>query len=101
MVITYRIVTNGRSDEITWDHFCSLMDELIESMLSIGTRFAPNNRSGLIGHRITLTINRFSVALHVALLEVSSKTMQVLIVRKNCFRRCTKEIVIPDSQQRE
>ena len=42
-VVTNRVQRLGRSDKIRWNQFRSLMDELIECMLAVGTRFTPNN----------------------------------------------------------
>ena len=56
----------------------TLMDELVESMLSIGARFSPDNGPGGVVHQLTTMRYVFTVTLHVCLLEVGSEAMQVL-----------------------
>src|SRR3990170_1235112 len=99
MVISQRILADSRSDKITRDHFCSLMDELVERVLSVGTRLTPDDRTCLIHNGNAVSVNRLSIALHVSLLKISGKPVQVLVVRQNCFGCCAKKIVVPHADQ--
>lgn len=97
---------HGR-DEIGRNKTRSLMDQLIESMLPVRPWLAPNNRPRRVAHTIAITkiflrilikplpSNVFSVALHVALLEVGGETVQVLIVWKERVRFSAEEVVVP------
>ncbi len=95
------IMTYCRRDEITRDHLCSLMNELVKSMLSVRSWFTPDNRPGLIIYCVAVTINRFSIALHIALLEIGGKAIKVLIIGENRLRCRSIKIVIPNSEQRK
>lgn len=56
------------------------MDQLIECMLTVCARFAPNNWTGIVVDTFTGLGNTFTVTLHVALLKIGSETMHVLVV---------------------
>src|SRR2546425_1149665 len=81
-----RIVRFDRREKIAGNQPRSLMDELVERMLSVGSRFTPNHRAGCIIHRLAIARRAFSVALHVPLLEVCGEASHVLIVWK--YRMC-------------
>ena len=57
MMIAYWIVTDCGCKEITGYHFRSLVYQLIECMLSVGTRFTPDHRTCLIKYRIAIAVN--------------------------------------------
>ncbi len=44
----HRVVCLNRGDEIAWDDLGTLVDELIESVLTVGARLAPNYRSSAV-----------------------------------------------------
>ena len=46
----------------------SLMQQLIERMLSVGTWLAEENRTGRVIDRLAETVDRFTVGLHIYLL---------------------------------
>ncbi len=71
------------------------MNQLIEGMLTIGSRFSPENRSGLIGYLSPIKRDMLAIAFHRQLLEISRETLQVLIIRKNCYRLCIEEVIVP------
>src|SRR5690606_39318984 len=86
VMITDRVMAYDRRNEIARNQFGALMQELIKGMLTVGARLAPDNRTGLIGNRVAGTIDGFAVTLHIALLEIRCKPMQVLIVGEDRFR---------------
>ena len=61
----------------------SLMEELIERMLSVRARLAEYDRSGFIVQWFAGAIDRFSVRFHIELLEVRGKSGQPLGVRQD------------------
>ena len=101
VVITQRIMAHRWRDKVTRDHLGALVDQLIERVLTVGTRLTPDNRAGLVIHRLTVAIHILTVGLHVALLEVSRKTVHVLIVWQNRFSFSAIEIVVPQANQRQ
>src|SRR5688500_13487786 len=75
------------------------MQKLKECMLSVGARLTPDHRAGGIVHTAAVATHRLAVALHVALLEVSSKPAQMLIVREQGKGRGTQEVPVPDPEE--
>jgi len=65
-------------------------------VLAVCASCPPNNRTGLIIDTLTIFRNGFSVGLHIALLEVISKFMQVLVVRKKGVSLGAVEIIVPN-----
>ena len=80
VMITQRIVTAAKTDEVCRDQTCSLMDQLIKCMLTIGSRFSPNDGAGRIINGLSLAINRLTVALHIQLLQIGREPCQILVV---------------------
>ncbi|MNH85443.1 hypothetical protein D3C73_378840 [compost metagenome] len=101
VVVAQWIMADGRSDKVARHQLGPLMDQLIERMLAVGAWFTPDNRAGLVIYRVAVTVNVFAVRLHVALLEISGKTMHILVVRQDRFGFCAEEIVVPDADQRQ
>mmetsp|Transcript_4222 Transcript_4222/g.8573 ORF Transcript_4222/g.8573 Transcript_4222/m.8573 type:complete len:425 (-) Transcript_4222:52-1326(-) len=91
----------ARSQEIAWNDFGSLVDQLVKRVLSVGSRFTPNNGTSLVIHLETVLVDIFSVRLHVTLLKVGRKAVHVLIVWQNGHRFGVKEVVVPNSNQRQ
>ena len=101
MVVGKRVVRNRRGDEIARYHFGALMDQLVERVLTVGARLAPDDWASLIIHRVTVTVNVLAVGFHVALLEVGRKAVHILVVRQNRFGFSAEEVVVPDPDQRQ
>jgi len=99
MVVSNGILADSRCNEITWDEFGALMDQLIKCMLSVCARFPPDDRAGLVRYSLPFSINIFTVTFHISLLEISSKAVQVLIIGEYSFRFCLEEIIVPDPNQ--
>ena len=77
------------------------MDQLVERVLTVGSRLTPDDWASLVVYRVAVTVNILTVGLHVALLEVSGKAVHVLVVRQNRFGFRTEEVVVPDADQRQ
>src|SRR5262249_60132826 len=92
------VVSFYGGNEVARDKLRALMDELIEGVLSVGARFTPDDGASRDVDHFAVTVNVLTVTLHVALLKVSGETVHVLIIRQNCLRLGTKEIIVPDAQ---
>ena len=101
VVIRERVMGDSRSDEIARYHFGSLVDQLVERVLTVSAWFTPDNRASLVIHNVTVTVNILTVGLHIALLEVRRETVHILVIRQNRLSFRTKEIVVPDANQRQ
>src|SRR5438477_2914857 len=86
-------------NEVARDESGPLVDELIERVLAVGSRFTPINRTGLIADLSPVQCDVFAVAFHRQLLEVSRESLQILLVGQYRDSFCTKEIAVPDAQQ--
>ena len=64
------------------------MNELVECVLTIGARLPPHNGPGAVADPGPGPGHVLPVALHVALLEVSSESVQILIIGQQgvCLR---------------
>jgi len=71
---TYGVVGVNRYEEITRYHSSSLVNQLVESMLAVGSWFTPDYRPCGVLHLRPIS----GYKLHVALLEVRCKLVQVL-----------------------
>ena len=98
MVGTHRIEGLHGGEKIAGDQLCSLMDQLIEGVLTVSARFSPNDWSGAPSDGFTIPIHALAVAFHVALLEVSGKAVKILVVGQNGVRLGVVEIVVPDAE---
>mmetsp|Transcript_16392 Transcript_16392/g.37595 ORF Transcript_16392/g.37595 Transcript_16392/m.37595 type:complete len:276 (+) Transcript_16392:412-1239(+) len=84
--------------EIARDEFGSLVDQLVEGVLSVGSGFSPNNRSGLAVNLFSVLGDVLSVGFHVTLLEVGRESVHVLVVRQNGTGFAVVKVVVPDSE---
>ena len=101
VVIANLVVAVGRGDEVARNHLGALVDELVEGVLAVRTRFAPEDRTRLVVHALAVTVNGLAVGFHVCLLEVGGEAVQVLVVREHGVARCAKEVVVPNADEGE
>ena len=72
------------------------MNQLVERVLTVGSRFAPINRTGLVGYLLSVKRDMLAVAFHRQLLEIRRKAFQILFVGQDRDGLCAKKIVVPD-----
>lgn len=58
------------------------MDQLVKSVLAVGTALTPDDRASLVIDSRAVLGNALTVGLHVTLLEVVGKLLEVLVVRQ-------------------
>ena len=73
-----RIRRVGDGDEVRGDEPGALVDELVEGVLAVGARLAPEDLTGLSGHGAAVPAHGLAVGLHGELLEVGGEAVQVL-----------------------
>ncbi len=88
-----------RGNKITRDQACSLVNQLIKSVLTIGAGLTPDNGAGFIIDCLAVAVYVFAIAFHIALLEISSKAVHILIVRQNGLGFRIKKIIVPNTNQ--
>ena len=95
------VVAVCRGDEVARNHLGALVDELVEGVLAVRTRFTPEDRAGLVVHALGITVNGLAVGFHVGLLEVGSEAVEVLVVGEHGVAGSAKEVVVPHADEGE
>ena len=89
----------GKGDEIGRDHHGTLVQQLVEGVLTIGTGLAPEDLTSIGGHSAAVPADMLAVGLHGELLQVGREAVQVLAVRKHGMALGTEEVDVPDVEQ--
>ena len=77
----------------------ALVDQLVERVLAVGARLAPEDLPGERGDRGAVAAHRLAVALHRQLLQVGGQPVQVLAVGQHGVRLRAEEVDVPDVEQ--
>src|SRR5262249_37093764 len=85
--------------EVTGNEPSTLMTPLIASVLAIGSRLDPIDRTGTMVQRRPGERPLLGVALHRQLLETGRKALEILVVGQYRDRLCAEEVVVPDAEQ--
>ena len=101
VMVTDLVVAVGRSDEVARNHLGALVDQLVEGVLAVGARFAPEDRTRLVVHALGVAVNGLAVGFHVGLLEVGGEAVQVLVVREHGVAGSAKEVIVPHADEGE
>ena len=101
VVIANLVVAVGRGDEVARNHLGALVDQLVEGVLAVRTRFAPEDRTRLVVHALGIAIDGLAVGFHVGLLEVGGEAVQVLVVREHRVAGSAEEVVVPHADEGE
>ena len=101
VVVADLVVAVCRGDEVARNHLGALVDELVEGVLAVGTRFAPEDRTRLVVHALAVTVNGLAVRFHVCLLEVGGEAVEVLVVREHGVAGSAEEVVVPNADEGE
>ena len=99
MLAVERIQALAETDEVARHERRALMQQLIERMLPVGARLAPDDRRRGIVHARTGLRHVLAVALHRQLLQVGRKALQILVVGQHGLRLRLQEVGVPDCQQ--
>ena len=77
----------------------SLMQELVEAVLAVRPRLAPDDRRRVDGDGVAVERDVLAVRLHHELLEVRGEPRQVLLVREHGMGLGAEEVAVPDAQE--
>src|SRR6266700_1980548 len=94
-----RVQRPAKGDKVTRDEPGTLVNQLVEGVLTVGSRFTPVNRARRVADLGSIERDVLAVALHRQLLQVGWESLQVLFVRQDRNRLGTEEIVVPDAQE--
>ena len=81
MMCQIRLVSLCCDHEFTRHHTRALVDQLIERMLTVGSRLAPDNGAGIVRQGRAIHRRALAVTLHFKLLEIGRKARQTLLIR--------------------
>src|SRR5215475_6079900 len=99
MVSPERIEGLAEADEITGDKLCPLMYQLVEGVLAVRPRLAPDDRPRLIVDGRAVQRYVLAVALHGQLLQIGRKALEILLVGEDADRLRPEEVVVPDGEE--
>src|SRR5215471_10364261 len=99
MVLAKRIESLAEANEITRDELGPLMYQLVERVLAVRPRLAPEDRPRLIVDDCAIQRHVLAVALHGQLLQIGRKTLEILLVGENADCLRPEEVVIPDGEE--
>ena len=88
-------LTGGQ--KIAGNQFRALVDQLVKGVLTVRTRFTPQDGARLERDGIAIQIDGFPVRFHITLLKVRSETVHVLIVGENSEGFGTKKVIVPNA----
>jgi hypothetical protein len=81
-VVVDWVVAFCSKDEVGWDEFGALVQELVEGVLGVGGWLAEENWTCGVSHHLVVTGNRLAIGFHGQLLEVGRETVEVLVKSK-------------------
>ena len=64
-----RVQRPGEADEVARDQPRALVDQLVEGVLAVGARLAPDDRAGVVVDGLAREVDVLAVRLHVELLR--------------------------------
>src|SRR5215471_21712432 len=99
MMAPERIGRVREGDKVARNEPGSLMDQLVERVLSVGPGFAPIDRTRIKGYFLPIESHVFAVALHGQLLQISGKALEILFVWEDSNRLGAEEVVVPNRQK--
>ena len=99
VMVSNWVLRLNRREEIAWDEFGSLVDQLVEGVLAIGACLTPDDGTSLVVDSLGVLCDEFAVAFHLKLLQIVGKASHVLVVRENSNGISAVEVVVPDSNQ--
>mmetsp|Transcript_2103 Transcript_2103/g.4985 ORF Transcript_2103/g.4985 Transcript_2103/m.4985 type:complete len:470 (+) Transcript_2103:526-1935(+) len=100
VVLSGLVLRDTRRQEVRRDDLRTLMQELVEGVLPVGPRLAPDNRARRLSRVRPRKRAALAVALHVALLEVGGEAVHVLVVRQHRHALAAEEVVVPHAKHR-
>src|SRR5712691_2490158 len=83
VVPTKRVERLVERYEVAGNESRSLMNQLIEGMLAIGSRLTPVDGAGIVADSLAVQGDVLAVALHGQLLQIGWESLQVLLVRQH------------------
>ena len=94
----YGVLGLDRDEKVTGYHLGTLVDELVECVLTIGPWFPPHDGACLVVHAGSGLGDVLSVGLHVTLLEIGSKAVHVLVIGQQGVGLTTVAVDVLDAQ---
>ena len=96
----FTVLAFCKTDKLERNNIGTLVQQLIERVLSVGAGFPKDNRSRFIVNWFAEAVHRLSVGLHIQLLQVSRKAGKRLAVGQDGSATVTEDIPFMDTDQR-
>ncbi|MCO5546668.1 hypothetical protein L7F22_000102 [Adiantum nelumboides] len=93
------VVRLGEPDEVGRHEPGALVQQLVERVLAVGARLAPEDLAGGRGDRRAVAAHGLAVGLHRQLLQVGRQPVQVLAVGQHGAGVGAEEVGVPDAEQ--
>ena len=94
-----RLVPIGRDQEFARNDAGALVDQLVERVLAVGARCAPDDGARVIGRRGAVHQGRLAVGFHFKLLEVIGQLPQPLVIGQHSAGGIAADLIMPDADQ--
>ena len=99
MMVSRRRLRLAEADEIGGNQLRALMKELIETVLSVRSGLAPDDRAGLPFDFVVVLRDVFAVAFHIDLLQMRGEAVHGLVIREDGVGLGAEEVVVPDAEE--
>ena len=99
LMLSNRIVSVQRRHDIHRNQTGTLVQQLVISVLAVGTYTTPNHRASLPVNTLAFWRNTLAVTLHIHLLQMARESIQIAGIAQNCMALGTKEVTVPNAQQ--
>ena len=88
-------------DEVGRNQLRALVDQLVEGVLAVGARLAPEDLAGVGGDRGAVPTHGLAVGFHGQLLQIRREAVQVLVVREHRVGCGVEEVAVPHVEHAE
>ena len=95
----HRVQALAKTDEVARHQACALMQQLVERVLTVGTRLTPDNRRCLTDYGLAVAGGMLAVAFHGQLLQIGRETRQITLVGQHRLSAGAEKVVVPYGQQ--
>jgi hypothetical protein len=95
------VIGLGEGEEVRRHQHRALVQQLVEGVLAVGARLAPDDLAGRDVDRRAVEGHRLAVGLHAQLLQVGRESGEVLRVGQHRLALRAEEVDVPDRDQAE
>jgi hypothetical protein len=79
LIVLDWVMAVGGKNEVSWDELCSLVEQLEEGVLSVGSWLSEQDWASCVVDVFAVTGDGLAVGLHGELLEIGREAMHILV----------------------